>query len=521
MIESGDITVLSVVSAVFLLIFLRVVLGILHRYINFLTYPLRGVVKGPKCNFLVGQFANIRREPFMQPHLRWIQNITGWDVPFVYYSVLFGRPSILVLDKDIVKTALMAPYGKEPLRFARETGMLKNVLGNGLVTLKSEDWMRHRQIIQPAFLANKLKEALDATVPCLTKRFIGCWKQTEGREIDLGSHLSSLTLDIIGHVAFSHEFKAVEKIEIWARDGSLPEVDDPFIKALVRPFRPSIIGFIAFVTGMPKISYYLNFRLRRVRKALNKAADEAIQNARKKMTTEKQRSLVQLLLQASEGGSKHTLSDVELRDEVKTFVFAGHETTATWCKMAIYALVTNPDVQEKVYQDISSHSPGNGEPLDLKTVEKMEYFHAFLQEVLRLYPPAGVLIRINKQEENFAGYRIPPNARLMLSMYLLHRHPKYWDDPEKCLPERWLQKGEENEEFQKRIRFAFIPFSAGGHNCIGQRFATIEAKLIMAELVRNFELRIAPSQTDTKFTFSNLVVSTLKPDIKVVVKSRK
>jgi cytochrome P450 len=105
----------------------------------------------------------------------------------------------------------------------------------------------------------------------------------------------------------------------------------------------------------------------------------------------------------------------------------------------------------------------------------------------------------------------------LISPYLLHRHPKYWDDPDEFKPERWLEKG---EEFMSRIRFAFLPFSAGGRNCIGQRFATMEAKLIMAELIRSFVFQIAPSQAKTKFEISNLIVMRTKPSLKVVVKSR-
>jgi cytochrome P450 len=129
----------------------------------------------------------------------------------------------------------------------------------------------------------------------------------------------------------------------------------------------------------------------------------------------------------------------------------------------------------------------------------------------------GAIARYPDQTEIIAGISVPPKTRLLISPYLLHRHPKYWDDPDEFKPERWLEKG---EEFMSRIRFAFLPFSAGGRNCIGQRFATMEAKLIMAELIRSFVFQIAPSQAKTKFEISNLIVMRTKPSLKVVVKSR-
>jgi cytochrome P450 len=505
-----------------------ILMNLIQKYFKWYFFPLRNNVPGPKCSFLFGQFPTIQKEPFMEPHLRWIKESAGWDIPFLHYSMMFGRSSLLILDKDIVKQILTAPYGKSPLRFGKDVDFLKNTLGEGLVTAQGEHWMRHRQIIQPAFFTQVLKESLNACVPPLTQRLVKHWKQTQGREIDLNSHLSSLTLDIIGKVAFSHEFAALDSVERWAKgqDESLSEVDDPLVQALVQSFRPTIIGTIAFSLGLPFINRYFNPRTKQTNLALNTAVDRVIANAKRTVKDEsgkgiagkQQRSLLQLLLQAAEGDSKLTLNDVELRDEAKTFIFAGHETTSTWCYLSIYALVTHPEIQERVFQDIARHAPNSGS-LDIEVVDKMEYFNAFLQEVLRLHPPVGMYTRMNRCAETFAGYTIPAGTKLVMSTFLLHRHPKYWKDPESFQPERWLNN-DDHDDFLSQIRFAFLPFSAGGRNCIGQRFATVEAKLILAELIRSFIFRIAPSQKDTKFTFSNIVVTKTKPRLQIVVKSR-
>jgi cytochrome P450 len=103
----------------------------------------------------------------------------------------------------------------------------------------------------------------------------------------------------------------------------------------------------------------------------------------------------------------------------------------------------------------------------------------------------------------------------------LHRHPKYWKDPESFQPERWIHKDDAaHEEFMAKIRFVYIPFSVGSRVCIGQRFATIEAKLILVSLIQAFSFQIAPSQRDTDFTFTNLITMKTKPELKVSVKSR-
>lgn len=153
----------------------------------------------------------------------------------------------------------------------------------------------------------------------------------------------------------------------------------------------------------------------------------------------------------------------------------------------------------------------------------MEYLHAFLQECLRLFPPVGMMMRLNRYEEHFAGYKVPAGTNLVIPVHLLHRHPKYWGpDAEAFQPERWLvDKNGSGGVASGGIDtkgFTFLPFSAGGHNCIGYKFATMEAKLIMAHMVRALRVEIAPSQRDVEHTFTTLITMNTKPGFMVVVK---
>jgi cytochrome P450 len=445
-------------------------------------------------------------------------------------------------------------------------------VGDGLVTLQGEQWMRHRSIIQPAFLAQSLNQMLTDLIPQLTTRLVTSWKRAQGREIELSSHLSALTLEIIGLAAFSHEFGALDNVQEWAEaaaaaittsssddrridDHQLAEIDDPFIRAFTQAFQLTWIGTLSFILGMPFVSRWFNPKTRRVRKAMDVSVDAIIQEAKandenggksssssstnaktatgttslpswntpRTSLTRTRKSLLELLLDARDGASKKSLDDIELRDEIKTFLFAGHETTSTWCYGAVWSLCSYPDVQEKVFQDVMKYSPSNrAEPLDLETSEKMEYFSAFMQEVLRTFPPIGMILRATTKEETFGTpHTVPKGTRITIPIYLLHHHPKYWDDPESFKPERWIfSNDKERDAFMSKIQFAFLPFSSGARNCIGQRFAVIEAHMIMAELIRHFNFQVAPSQRDTKFTFSNVVALKTKPRLKVVVKAR-
>lgn len=180
-------------------------------------------------------------------------------------------------------------------------------------------------------------------------------------------------------------------------------------------------------------------------------------------------------------------------------------------------MAKNLDLQERLYRNVMEHAPLATERIGVEEVGKMEYLGAFLQEVLRLYPPAGFIPRINRFKETLGGVEVPAGTRIALVPHLLHRDPRYWDDPETFNPERWINVSEKEAE---RRRFAFFPFGVGGRNCIGQYFATLEAQMIVAALARSFRVEIAPSQKDTEHTFSSRITMKSKPLLRLIVHER-
>ena len=180
-------------------------------------------------------------------------------------------------------------------------------------------------------------------------------------------------------------------------------------------------------------------------------------------------------------------------------------------------MAKHPDLQERLYREVMEHAPWSVEQIGVEQVGNMEYLGTFLQEVLRLYPPVGFFPRINRFKETLGGVQVPPGTRISLVPHLLHRNPKYWDDPETFNPERWVNVSEEEAE---RRRFAFFPFGAGGRNCIGSYFATLEAQMIVAAIVRSFQVEIAPSQTDTEHTFTSRITMKSKPLLRLIVHER-
>ena len=408
-----------------------------------------------------------------------------------------------------------------------------------------EDWKRHRRIIQPSFQKRFLRESLDSLVPKYAERLVSYWKRSDGREIDVSKHLSNCTLDIIGLLAFDYEFHAMDSNKIWSEDDGgghlrndrkdeMTPLSDKLLKSLEYQFRSSPKRLLLGLLGLSKLDVKNN----RTKKALNDAVDEIIQNTRSKAKRSAQgddgtttgmntapNSLLESLIDAKDTDPANQrrrkwLDNDELRDEVKTFIVAGHETTSTWCTWCSFILCKYPDVQQKVYDDIMKHAPTPNDhsfPISLDLVNQMPYFNAFMKEVLRFYPPAGIIFRNagGKDGQTINGITIPKDTRIAIIIQMIHRHPDYWTKPEEFQPERWLK-----DEFPASNRNAFIPFSAGPRNCIGENFATYEAKLIMAPLIRSFIFNLVPSQRDTEFTLSVSITTSTKPDFKICVKER-
>lgn len=530
----------SPVVVLALLFSLYKIAKMIPRYLKW--RKMRAAIPGPECGFWMGQTPSIRREPFLEPHRRWWKAL-GPDVRVIRYSQMMGSTSLLILDKDIVRTILTAPASKNDSRFKRDVLGLSNVVGYGLVTLEGEEWTKHRRIIQPAFSVPLLKAALAVSVPPKVQKCIQHWLDAgERQEIDVAAHLSALTLDVIGDAGFSYDTSGLKDIEAWSRavngtdrEGDdtetfqSPELTDPLITSMMAFLKPNLLQLVLFITGFLSLDPFVNPATRNVRVALDSTVTGIISNAKrlnddqKRDSSSKAKSLLRLLLNARDSSSdgKNALTDRELKDEVKTFLLAGHETTSTWCYWALYAMAKHPDVQEKVFQDITEKlKDPKAKTVSLEEVESMEYLSAFLDEVLRMYPPVGMITRITCYDETVAGYEVPRGTRLVIPIHLLHQNPKYWTDPEAFKPERWMKVDYKGSSGMDSRGFSFLPFGAGGHNCIGYKFATLEAKLIVSHIVRTLRVEIAPSQRDTEHTLNNFITLKAKPGLKVVFKAR-
>ena len=175
----------------------------------------------------------------------------------------------------------------------------------------------------------------------------------------------------------------------------------------------------------------------------------------------------------------------QLRDEILTLILAGHETTATALSWTWHLLSQNPSVQQKLETELREVL--GGRPPTLADLRALNYTGMVLDESMRLYPPVWSIGRSPIDDDEIGGYRIPKKSMVMLSQYITHRHPIFWDEPDRFDPERFSL-----ERSEGRPRYAFFPFAGGPRQCIGNIFALNEANLVLATVAQRYRIRVTP-----------------------------
>ncbi|RME60420.1 MAG: cytochrome P450, partial [Caldilineae bacterium] len=216
------------------------------------------------------------------------------------------------------------------------------------------------------------------------------------------------------------------------------------------------------------------------------------------------------LLQARDDQTGAGMDDKQLRDELVTLFLAGHETTAIALTWSLGLLSRHPDVRRKLQAEVDLVL-GRRTPT-AADYEKLVYTQAVFQEVMRLYPPLPVFLREAVGPDELGGYPVPPGAGIMVNVYGVHHHERYWDNPEGFDPERFLPG-----RVDKRPRYAYIPFGGGPRQCIGNNFALMEGVLALAMIHQRYALDLVPGVRLTPD-----VTGTLRPQggVRMVVKTR-
>jgi cytochrome P450 len=421
---------------------------------------------GPAGYPLVGILPHLRRNslPFLMDAARQYGDVV--------YLRLGRRPAYLLSHPEHIAHVLQAHhrnYRKSPLG-----ERIKPFLGMGLATSEGDLWRRQRRLIQPAFHRQQIA-AWTGMVTATTAALLDRWhaRALPSAPVDILHEMLHLTGTIIVNALFG--------TTLGDPTGTL--LDD--FRVVTAYGLRRLLALTAWSAHVPTA------RRRQYRQALRRLDETVwhIIDTRRRSTT-KPDDLLSRLLDAHDPETGQRMPDQQLRDEVMTLFFAGHETTGLALTWTWYLLARHPEAAARVRGELATVLQGRAPTVD--DLPKLQYTRMVIQESLRLYPPSWIFSRAPIADDWIGGYYVPAETTVLLSPYVTHRHPQFWAHPDRFTPERFAP-----DQTAARPRFAYFPFSGGPHQCIGEPFAWMEAQCILAMIAQRYHLALPPGHPVT------------------------
>ena len=324
------------------------------------------------------------------------------------------------------------------------------------MTSEGELWKRQRYMMQPYFHRRVITEFAHP-IAAVNERCLERWEKRAraGEIVNLTDEMSELTLEIVLRAIFGRDLDRLTE-QLGA---------NPFEVLTREPARD--LQFAYKFRSLTKLVAQLTARRR----------EEAAEHF----------DYLAMLMSARDKESGAPMSERELIDEVMTLIVAGHETTASGLNWTWYLLSQHPQAEARLHAEIDA-APEVAAP-GLADMEALGYTQQVINEALRLYPPGWLLSRRTIEADLLGGYPVQAGTNVLLPLYLLHRHPGFWKDPEAFSPERFAPERE-----GERPRFAYMPFAAGPRHCIGETLALYEMLMHLYKVARHYRLRWVPDK---------------------------
>ena len=416
---------------------------------------------GPPAIPLIGNALAFRRDPIA--FLRALARDYGDLVAFRIGTHRF----FLINHPDYIREILITRQTNFTKSLALQR--TKPLLGEGLLTSEGQHHLRERRLVQPAFH----RERLQSYAAIMTEYALE-WRATflARRDFDMLQKMTGLSLAIVSKALFRAD------LERNAQSVSKAMTD------VVELFRIVMLPFGDFLNRLLPSRR----RLDRAIAVVKQTVDNIIREHRA-LAPEKRADSCDLLsaLLAARDQDGSSLTDEQLRDEILTLFVAGHETTAIALTWSWYLLAQHPECEARLHDEIDSVLAGRTPTFE--DLPRLAYTEGVAAEALRLYPPVWVIGRIAKEKFELAGLRLPKGAVCVISPYLMHRDPRFYENPDRFDPGRWRP-----ELRDAHPKFSFIPFGGGARVCIGERFAWSAMILVIATLAQKWRFRMADGE---------------------------
>lgn len=450
-------------------------------------------IHGPDAHWFWGNYHQISQRPLKQvPFGKWSKQYGK-----IYSWYIGTRPQIVVSDVELLSIIQVKQFEnfyrrsyhqvKEELEINPERSLISE-------SLSLQRWKQQRALLSPAFSSAKLKQSvcmIDEAINDLIDIIDGHVNSSPENDINIYESFQALTMDTIGRSAFGVEIK------------SQHNPNDPFLKGAKevfddRLYHPSMIP-LAIAVLVPEVEsfiYYIRkilyFFLKIFGYALAHNQTQVAMKIIKRRLNDKslhRNDLLQQMIDAITESNELGVPRLSLDEAAaNSFVFfeAGYETTSTLLANMTHVLVSYPLIQDTLRDEVLTELNESGE-IGYNTLN-LPYLDAVMNECLRLYPPiTGFVSRMADADLKYKNITIPKGTAIGVSVYLIHRDPDYWVDPETFDPDRWLGDRKKNI-----IPAAFQPFGYGPRICIGMRFALLEAKMVIARLVSRYRFEPGP-----------------------------
>lgn len=392
----------------------------------------------------------------------------------------FGAEQVFLLnDPTHLEHVLLRAHGNYH-KSSRINRARKLVLDECLLTTDGEVWKRQRLLAQPAFTRAALSGYVPDMIEVATAELDGWRARVDGPAFDVSAPFVRLAVRVTGKTLFGSELS--EHVET--------------VRTAVHALLASGAARMSSLLPLPLwIPTGNNRALRSALRALDEVVWDVIRRAREEGVEGRSDILARMMTARDEEG--RALTDQELRNQVVNFLTAGYESTAAALAWTLFLIGQRPSVQDALAAEVAEVLAGRP-PLEAD-VKRLELCGRVIRESMRLYPPAWLFDREAVVDDVVGGYRIPRGAQIMISPYLLHRHPEHWEDPERFDPDRFLP-----ERVAARHPMAYLPFSKGPRFCVGEQFSMVEMILTLALFAQRYRVEVDPQHPVELLDFMTL-----------------
>lgn len=369
---------------------------------------------------------------------------------------LFGAPAIVISCPEGARTVLQSDaskYDKQTMGYRQ----VARVLGEGLFTSDGDHWRDNRVVLQPFFT----RKTLAHYGTKMRRHALDLCETLPPGPVDMEAQMVALTLRILGDCIFDEDFEPY-----------VPLMLEEFLTILAI-VNDRVINHVPLMSLLkPQEERTFQASLARFEQAVSELIDKALANPHR---AESQTSMIHAL--AAQDAARDRKN---IRDQVITMMFAGHETSAVAMQWILYALSQNPDWRQRIEAEVDAAAEGDELPI----------LGRFIEETLRLYPPVWIVSRRIEQDVVIGGYEVARGTMILVVPFNIHRNPQYWEEPTRFDPDRFLP-----ERVSTHEKGQYIPFGMGKRACVGKHMALLELTTITAALVRRFRFDPAPGFT--------------------------